>query len=42
MVCPQYSDSSVHFNDSMRGSYGLADAELVRIFTEEAPQAVFA
>jgi succinate dehydrogenase/fumarate reductase flavoprotein subunit len=31
---------SVHFEDSMRGSYGLADPELVRIFTSEAPQAV--
>ena len=31
---------SVHFEDSIRGSYGLADSELVRIFTEEAPDAV--
>ena len=31
---------SVHFEDSIRGSYGLADPELVKIFTEEAPAAV--
>ena len=31
---------AVHYQDSMRGSYGLADPELVKIFTQEAPQAV--
>jgi fumarate reductase (CoM/CoB) subunit A len=31
---------SVHYMDSMRGSYGLADPELVEIFTREAPAAV--
>jgi len=31
---------SVHFEDSMRGSYGLADPELVKIFTDEASEAV--
>lgn len=31
---------SVHFEDSMRGRYGLADAGLVKIFTEDAPEAV--
>ncbi len=31
---------SIHFEDSMRGSYGIADAELVRIFTNEAQMAV--
>ena len=31
---------SVHFMDSMRGSYGLANPELVKIFTQEAPAAV--
>jgi succinate dehydrogenase/fumarate reductase flavoprotein subunit len=30
----------VHFDDSMRGSYGVADPELVRIFTREAHTAV--
>ncbi len=31
---------TVHSMDSMRGSYGLADPELVEIFTREAPAAV--
>ena len=31
---------SVHFRDSMRGSYGLANPELVDIFSREAPSAV--
>lgn len=31
---------SVHFADSLRGSYGLADPELVEIFTREAVEAV--
>jgi fumarate reductase (CoM/CoB) subunit A len=31
---------SVHFVDSLRGSYGLADPELVKIFTGEAVEAV--
>lgn len=31
---------SVHFADTMRGSYGLADPELVEIFTGEAVEAV--
>ena len=31
---------AVHFMDSMRGGYGLADPELVDIFCREAPSAV--
>ncbi|MEE8444150.1 MAG: FAD-dependent oxidoreductase [Alphaproteobacteria bacterium] len=31
---------SVHFDDTMRGGYGLADPELVKIFTGEAIEAV--
>lgn len=31
---------SVHFKDSIEGSYGLADPGLVKIFTTEAPDAV--